>query len=81
MKYKYIFEDELNNYLNRFINHDNLYDVYSGNLKLDKFDQELTSLGPQGRDIQQDLSSFILHDKSNDYNSNSCNYIDFIFKS
>ena len=76
--YKYIITDglqsifsvELINYLNRYINHENLYDVYSSSSKLDNFDQESSNLRPQVRINQQDLSSFIIHDKSNDINLN-----------
>ena len=76
--YKYIITDglqsifsvELINYLNRYINHDNLYEVYYDNLKPEDFDQDSSVLWSQDRDNQQDLSSFILHDKSNEINSN-----------
>ena len=43
----------------------NLYEIYSDNLKLEKNDPNLTALGPQGRNFEQDLSSFIIHDKFN----------------
>lgn len=42
----------------------NIYKViYSYNLKLEIFDSNSPVLGPQQRDIQQDLSSFIIHEK------------------
>ena len=65
-----IFSVELVNYLNRFINHEILYDIYSNELKIEDLSSNSTVLWPQHRDNQQDLSSFILHDKSNDYDSN-----------
>ena len=65
-----IFSVELINYLNQIINHECLYDVYSSYSKLENFDLNLTVRGPPDRDIQQDFSSFILHDKSNEYNPN-----------
>lgn len=81
MKCKYIFEVELINYLNQIINHENLYEVYSSESKLDNLCLKSSVVGPHDRNNQQDLSSFIIHDKSNEYNSHSCNYIDFIFNS
>ena len=57
-----IFSVELINYLNRIINHENLYDIYS-----DKNIPNLSVLRSQHRDLQEELSSFIIHDKSNDY--------------
>ena len=65
-----IFSVELINYLNRFINHENLYDIYPDLEKLNNFDSKTSQLRPQLRDNQQEISSFILHDKSNDYDSN-----------
>ena len=55
-----IFSIELINYLNSYINHDNLYEVYYDNLKLEIFDSNSPVLGPQDRDNQQDLSRFII---------------------
>ena len=81
MKCKYIFEVELINYLNRFINHENLFEFYSNDLNSQNFDSKSSVLWPQDRNNQQEISSFIIHDKSNDYDPNSCNYIDFIFNS
>lgn len=44
----------------------NIYiDIYSYNLKLENFDLETSLMGPHDRIIQQDLSSFIIHDKFN----------------
>lgn len=71
--YKYIIQDgirsipsiELINYLNKLINHENLFDVYS-----DEFDSNLSMRPSTHREIQQEISSFIIHDKSNEYNSN-----------
>ena len=56
---------ELINYLNNLINHENLYNVYS-----DEFDSNLSACPWARRENKQDLSSFIIHDKSNEYNSN-----------
>ena len=81
MKCKYIFEVELINYLNRFINHENLFEIYSNNLNSENFDSNLSLVGPHDRNNQQEISSFIIHDNSNEINSHSCNYIDFIFNS
>ena len=80
--YNYIIKDgirsvysvELINYLNRFINHENLYEIYSNDLKHENFDSKTLELGAQLRESQQDLSSFIFHDKSNEYNSNKYNF-------
>ena len=63
-----IFSVELINYLNQIINHENLYEIYYDNLKLELLDQDLSVRGAPDRDIQQDLSSFILHDKTNEIN-------------
>lgn len=65
-----IFSVELINYLNQIINHENLYDVYYDNLKLENFDPKSTPSRPGDRNFEQDLSSFIIHDKSNEYNPN-----------
>ena len=65
-----IFSVELVNYLNKFINNENLYDVYSNNLKLEKFDSKSTVCWPAERNFEHDFSSFIIHDKSNEINSN-----------
>ena len=65
-----IFSVELINYLNILINHENLYDIYSNDLKLDEYCLNSSSSRPGGRNSQQEISSFILHDKSNDINSN-----------
>ena len=65
-----IFSVELINYLNQIINHENLYEIYYDNLKLEKNDPNLTTLWPQGRNFEQEISSFIIHDKSNEINSN-----------
>ena len=81
MKYKYIFEVKLINYLNRFINHENLFEFYSNDLKLEIFDSKSSVCWPANRNNQQEITSFIIHDKSNEINPNSCNYIDFIFNS
>ena len=80
MKCKYIFEVELINYLNRFINHENLYEVYSES-KPEENNSKIRYGGRRNELIQQEITSFIIHDKSNDYNSHSCNYIVFIFNS
>ena len=55
-----IFSVELINYLNRYINHENLYEVYYDNLKLEIFDSELSVVRPHRRNNQQDLSRFII---------------------
>lgn len=55
-----IFSVELVNYLNRYINHEYLYEVYSNDLNSEILDQDLTVRGPPDRDIQQDLSSLII---------------------
>lgn len=81
MKCKYIFEVELVNYLNRFINHENLYEIYKDNSKIEDFKSKDRKGGHLYDDNQQEISSFIIHNKSNDYNSHSCNYIEFIFNS
>lgn len=81
MKYKYIFEVKLVNYLNRFINQENLYEIYKDNSKIEDFKSKDRKGGHLYDKIQQEISGFIIHDKSNNYNPNSCNYIDFIFNS
>ena len=76
--YKYIINDglqsifavELINYLNRYINHDNLFEIYSNDSKPENFDSKSSVLWSQHRNNQQEISSFILHDKSNEINSN-----------
>ena len=65
-----IFSIELINYLNRIINCENIYEIYSIDSKFQNFDQDLSPCRPAGRDIQQELSSFIVHDKSIDFNPN-----------
>ena len=60
-----IFSVELINYLNKIINHENLYEVYSPESIYENFDLNSSSTGPRHRYNQQDLSSFIIHDKSN----------------
>ena len=65
-----IFSVELINYLNRFINHENLYDVYSIDGKLEDFDSDSSFSRPGIRNNKQDLSSLIIHDKLNEFNSN-----------
>ena len=65
-----IFSIELINYLNKCINYEYLYDIYSIDSKLQNFDQESSARRPAGRDFKQELSSFIIHDKSNEINSN-----------
>ena len=75
--YKYIITDglqsifsvELINYLNRYINHENLYDIYSNDSKPEDFDPDSSNLGAQVRDNQQEISSFIIHDKYNEINT------------
>ena len=75
--YKYIIKDgirsiysiELVNYLNRLINHENLFEVYLDSKSM-KIDLKQHSVDPRYDDIQQEISSFIIHDKSNDFNSN-----------
>ena len=54
---------ELVNHLNQLINHENLYEVYS-----DKFDMKMAVGRSPQRYFQQDISSFIIHDNSNDFN-------------
>ena len=61
-----IFSIELINYLNRFINHTNLYEIYSIDLNSEILDQDLTVRCAPDRDIQQDLSSLIIHDERNE---------------
>ena len=56
---------ELINYLNKLINHENLYNVYS-----DEIDSNLSVCPWARRENKQEISSFIIHDKSNEYNSN-----------
>ena len=63
-----IFSVELINYLNRFINHENLYDIYSNDSKPENFDSKTLELGAQLRDNQQEISSFILHEDLNEIN-------------
>ena len=65
-----IFSVELINYLNRFINHEDLYDVYSIDGKLEDFDSESSFSRPGIRNNKQELSSLIIHDKLNEFNSN-----------
>ena len=55
-----IFSVELINYLNRYINHENLYEIYSNDSKPEILDQDLTVRGPTDRDIEQEISSFII---------------------
>ena len=59
-----IFSVELINYLNHLINHENLYEIYSEELKPNNLSSNSTVVGPHNRDNQQELSSFIFHDKS-----------------
>lgn len=74
--YKYIIKDgirsiysiELVNYLNRLINHENLFEVYLDSKSM-KIDSKHRSVDPRYDSIQQEISSFIIHDKSNDFNS------------
>ena len=42
--------------------------IYSYNLKPENFDSKTSQLRSQLRDNQQEISSFIIHDKSNYYN-------------
>ena len=65
-----IFSVELINYLNQIINHENLYEVYSSESKLDNLGLKSSVVRPHDRDLQQELSSFIIHDKSNEINLN-----------
>lgn len=60
IEFQSIFSIELINYLNRYINHTNLYEIYSNDLNSEILDQDLTVRGPPERDIEQDLSSLII---------------------
>lgn len=60
IEFQSIFSIELINYLNRYIHHTNLYEIYSNDLNSEILDQDLTVRGPTDRDIEQDLSSFII---------------------
>ena len=53
-----IFSVELINYLNRFINHENLYDIYSEDSKSEKIDSKTSVMGPHDRYFEQEISSF-----------------------
>ena len=64
-----IFSVELVNYLNRFIFHENLYEVYSSESKLDNLGLKSSVVWSHDRNNQQEISSFIIHDKSNEINS------------
>lgn len=50
-----IFSIELINYLNKFINHENLYEVYSNDSKIENLNLNSTMLRPQHRENKQDL--------------------------
>ena len=54
---------------NRIINYINLYDIYSEDSKSEKIDSKTSVLWSQHRDLQEEISSFIIHDKSNEINS------------
>ena len=64
-----IFSVELINYLNRIINHESLYNIYSEDSKSEKIDSKMSVLGAQHRDFQQEISSFIIHDDLNEINT------------
>lgn len=72
--YKYIIKDgirsiysiELVNYLNRLINHENLFEVYLDSKSM-KIDPNHRCVDPRYDIIQQEISSFIIHDKSNNF--------------
>ena len=62
-----------NKYINKYIFGIlmNLYKyqyIYSYNLKPENFDLETSLMRSHDRIIQQEISSFIIHDKSNYYN-------------
>lgn len=65
-----IFSVELINYLNKFINDENLYEIYNDDSKLDNYNVKNRIGAPLYDDIQQEISSFILHDKFNEINPN-----------
>lgn len=65
-----IFSVELINYLNKFINDENLYEIYNDDSKLDNYNVKNRIGAPLYDDIQQELSSFIIHDKFNEINPN-----------
>ena len=60
-----IFSVELINYLNQFINHENLYEIYSDLLKSNNLSSNSSDVRSHIRDIQQEISSFIIHDDLN----------------
>ena len=72
--YKYIINDgirsiysvELVNYLNRFINHENLFEVYSES-KPEENNSKIRYGGRRNELIQQEITSFIIHENSNSY--------------
>ena len=63
MKCKYIFEVKLINYLNRFINHEDLFEVYSGS-KPEENNSKNRYGDHRNELIHQEITSFIIHDKS-----------------
>ena len=63
-----IFSLELLNYLNRFINHEDLYNIYTIESIIEKWNQESSSGCAPRRDNHQELSSFIFHDDQNEIN-------------
>ena len=71
--YKYIIQTgirsipsiELVNYLNRIINHENLFEVYSDS-KCEENDSNLRCGDHRTDDFESNLSDFFIHDKSNE---------------
>ena len=50
--------------MNCVINHENLFEVYSSQINSYENNDNIAILGAENRDIQQEISSFIIHDKS-----------------
>ena len=64
-----LFSVELINYLNKLINYENLYEVYSDKINPKNLDSKITFSGTTEYNIQEYFSSFIIHDNSNEINT------------
>ena len=64
-----IYSIELINHLNKLVNYENLYEVYSSDSIIENSSLNSSAAWACRRDIQDNLSSFIIHDESNEINS------------